>query len=132
LIAMDDIYFAAVFADKALYISNSTDDKLTYADIYKVKGIIERLRKNYNDAESFLLNSLRINTSLKNEKNIAETSFELAVLYEEKNNSQSKNSYLTSALNYFKQINASKKVKKIEDMLNIGTAESKFVIKRLT
>ncbi len=122
LIAMDDIYYAAVFADKALYISNTTDDKLTYADIYKVKGIIERLRKNYNDAESFLLNSLRMNTSLKNEKNIAETSFELAVLYEEKNNSQSKNSYLTSALNYFKQINASKKVKKIEDMLNIGTA----------
>ena len=121
LIAMDDIYYAAVFADKALYISNTTDDKLTYADIYKVKGIIERLRKNYNDAESFLLNSLRMNTSLKNEENIAETSFELAVLYEEKNNSQSKESYLTSALNYFKQINAFKKVKKIEDMLGIGT-----------
>ncbi|MCH6576128.1 MAG: tetratricopeptide repeat protein [Bacteroidetes bacterium] len=132
LIAMDDIYYASEFADKALDISNSTDDKLTSADIYRVKGIIERLRKNYNDAESFLLNSLRMNASLKNEKNIAETSFELAVLYEEKNNSQSKNSYLTSALNYFKQINAFKKVKKIEDMMNIGTAQSEFVIKRLT
>ena len=122
LIAMDDIYYASGFADKALDISNTTDDKLTSADIYRVKGIIERLRKNYNDAESFLLNSLRMNTSLKNEENIAETSFELAVLYEEKNDSQSKNSYLTSALNYFKQINAFNKVKKIEDMLNIGTA----------
>lgn len=122
LIAMDDIYYASGFADKALDISNATDDKLTSADIYRVKGIIERLRKNYNDAESFLLNSLRMNTSLKNEENIAETSFDLAVLYEEKNDSQSKNSYLTSALNYFKQINAFNKVKKIEDMLNIGTA----------
>jgi len=122
LIAMNDIYYASGFADKALDISNTTDDKLTSADIYRVKGIIERLRKNYNDAESFLLNSLRMNTSLKNEENIAETSFELAVLYEEKNDSQSKNSYLTSALNYFKQINAFNKVKKIEDMLNIGTA----------
>ena len=118
---MDDIYYADKFADKALDISNSIDDKLTSADSYRVKGIIERLRKNYNDSESFLLNSLRMNTSLNNEKNIAETSFELAVLYEEKNNSQSKNSYLTRALNYFKRINAYKKVEKIEDMLNIGT-----------
>jgi len=122
LIAMDDIYYASGFADKALDISNTTDDKLTSADIYRVKGIIERLRKNYNDAESFLLNSLRMNTSLKNEENIAETSFELAVLYEEKNDSQSKNSYLTRALNYFKQINSFKEVKKIEDILDLETA----------
>ncbi|MCH7962414.1 MAG: tetratricopeptide repeat protein [Bacteroidetes bacterium] len=121
LIATDDLYYASEFADKALDMSNSTDDKLTSADIYRVKGIIERRRKNYNDAETYLLNSLRMNTSLKNEQNIAETSIELAVLYQEKNNSQSKNSYLTSALNYFKQINAFKKVKKIEDMLIIGT-----------
>jgi hypothetical protein len=39
-----------------------------------------------------------------------------------KNNSQSKESYLTSALNYFKQINAFKEVKKIEDMLGIRAA----------
>jgi tetratricopeptide (TPR) repeat protein len=131
LIAMDDIYYAAKFADKALDVSNTTDDKLTSADIYRVKGIIERLRENYNDAESFLLNSLRINTSLNNEKNIAETSYELAVLYDKKNNTQSKISYLKSALSYFKQINAFNKIKKIEDMLDVETAQSKRVIKRL-
>ena len=122
LVATDELYYASEFADKALEISNSTDDKLTSADIYRVKGIIERHRKNYNDAESFLLNSLRINTSLNNEENIAETSFELAILYGGKNDSQSKNSYLTSAQNYFKQINAFKKVKKIEDILDLETA----------
>ena len=121
LIAMDNIYFAARFADKALDISNSTDDKLTSADIYRVKGIIERFRENYNDAESFLLSSLRMNTSLNNEKNIAETSYELAVLYDKKNNTESKISYLKSALNYFKQVNAFRKVKKIEDMLDLET-----------
>ena len=131
LIAMDDIYYAAKFADKALDVSNTTDDKLTSADIYRVKGIIERLRENYNDAESFLLNSLRINTSLNNEKNIAETSYELAVLYDKKNNTQSKISYLKSALSYFKQINAFKEIKQIEDMLDVETAQSKRVIKRL-
>lgn len=122
LVAMDDLYYASEFADKALYISNSTGDKLSSADSYRVKGIIERRRKNYTDAENFLLNSLRMNTSLKNEKNIAETSFELAVLSEERNNSQSKESYLTSALKYFKQINAFNEVKKIKDMMGVGSA----------
>ncbi len=122
LVATDELYYAAEFADKALDISNSTDDKLTSADSYRVKGIIERSRKNFDAAETYLLTSVRINTSLKNEHNIALTSLELATLYEEKNNSQSKESYLTRALNYFKQINAFKEVKKIEDMFGIGTA----------
>ena len=122
LVATDELYYAAEFADKALDISNSTDDKLTSADSYRVKGIIERSRKNFDAAETYLLTSVRINTSLKNEHNIALTSLELATLYEEKNNSQSKESYLTRALNYFKQINSFKEVKKIEDMLGIRTA----------
>jgi len=119
---LDELYYASEFADKALDISNSTDDKLTSADSYRVKGIIERSWKNFDAAETYLLTSLRINTNLKNENNIALTSLELAALYEERNNSQSKESYLTSALNYFKQINAINEVKKIEDMLGIGTA----------
>jgi tetratricopeptide (TPR) repeat protein len=122
LVATDELFYASEFADKALDISNSTDDKLTSADSYRVKGIIERSRKNFDAAETYLLTSVRINTNLKNEHNIALTSLELAALYEEKNNSQSKESYLTRALNYFKQINAFKEVKKIEDMLGIGTA----------
>jgi len=122
LVATDDIYYASEFVDKALEISNSTDDKLTVADSYRVKGIIERLGKNFKAAETYLLTSLRINTKLKNENNIALTSLELAVLYEEMNNSQSKQSYLTSALNYYKHINAFNEVKKIENMLGIGTA----------
>jgi tetratricopeptide (TPR) repeat protein len=122
LIAMDDLYYASEFADKALDISNSTDDKLTSADCYRVKGIIERHRKNYDASETLLLTSLRINTKLKNDQNIANTSLELAALYEVKNNAQSKKSYLTSALNYFKQIKAYKEVEKIENMLGIGTA----------
>jgi tetratricopeptide (TPR) repeat protein len=122
LVAMDDLYYASEFADKALDISHSTDDKLTSADSYRLKGIIERSRKNFDAAETYLQTSVRINTNLKNEHNIALTSLELAALYEEKNNSQSKQSYLTRALNYFKQINAFKEVKKIEDMLGIGTA----------
>jgi len=122
LIAMNALYFAAEFADKALEISHTIDDKLTLADIYKVKGIIERQLKNFEAAESYLLNSLRINTALKNDMNIAETSLELAVLYEEMKNSKSKQVYLKSSIDYFKEINASAKVKRIEETLSFEAA----------
>ena len=95
---------------------------MTFADLYKLKGTIERKLKNYELSESYLLNSLRINKSLKNETNVAETSFELGVLYDEIDNSKSKKSYLESALNYYKQINASQKVKEVETKLGIIVA----------
>ena len=120
LIEKDDVDSAAVFADKAFEISHYVDDKLTSADIYRVKGIIERRLNNFKLAESYLLNSLRINNSLKNEMNIAETSVEIASLYNEMDNSKSKNTYLKSALSYYKQIQASQKVSEIETQLGIA------------
>ena len=120
LIEKDEISTAAIFADKAFEISHNIDDKLTSADIYKVKGIIEKRMKNFKLAESYLLNSLRINNSLKNENNIAETSLELADLYNEDNSRESKNTYLSAALNFYKQIQASQKVNEIETQLGIA------------
>lgn len=117
LIAKDEINSAAVFVDKALEISHIVDDKLTTADLFKIKGIIERHLRNYKLSESYLLMSLRINTSLKNEMNIAETSYELGVLYEEIDNSKSKNSYLENAKKYYQRIQVLQKVKEIEIML---------------
>lgn len=114
LVEKEDIESAAVFADKAFEMSHDVDDKLTSADIYKVKGIIERHLKNFRLAESFLLNSLRINTSLKNKMNIAETSLELAALYNELNDPENKNTHLKSALDYYRKIEALQKVKEIE------------------
>ena len=122
LIEKDDISSAALFADKALEISHNVDDKLTLADIYKVKGTIERHSKNYKLSERYLLDSLRINETLKSQMNIAETSLELAILYEEIENSKNKNSYLGTALDYYKQIDASHKVKEIENMLGMEAA----------
>jgi tetratricopeptide (TPR) repeat protein len=117
LIAMNEISEASEFADKALEISEQVDDKLTRADIFKVKGTIARYLKNYKEAESFLLTSLRINIGLENEMNIAETSYEIAMLKDEMKNFKSKDSYLLASLNYFKQVNAFEKVKKIENMM---------------
>ena len=122
LIKMKDITHAAEFADKSFEISYNIDDKLTLADIYKTKGIIERYLHNYDESENYLLSSIRLNTRLKNEQNIAESSFELAVLYEEMKKADSKNIYLKKSLGFFKKINATEKVNTIENMLVIGTA----------
>ena len=118
LVAKNDIINAARFADKALDISNATDDKLTSADIYKVKGLIERSRKNYHDAETFLLNSLRMNTSLKNIRNIAETSFELGLLSSDMGNESGKIDWLQKSLDYYSEIGSAEKVTIIEELLN--------------
>ena len=122
LIKLRNYFYAAEFADKALELSHNSDDKLTVADIYKVKGIIERLLENYVAAETYLLNSLRINNSLNNELNAAETSYELGLLYEEMNNSSSKDSHLKQSLEYFKNIDAPKRVERIEELLGLSSA----------
>ena len=119
---MNDITNAAEFADKSFEISHNIDDNLTLADIYKTKGIIHRYLHNYKESENFLLSSINLNTRLKNEQNIAEAYFELAILYDEMNKSESKNNYLKKSLDYFKQINAVDKVNTIENMLASGTA----------
>ena len=122
LVAMETLYYAAEFADKALELSHYLDDKLTLADLYRVKGTIERKLRNYSTSENYLLDSLRINTSLKNEMNIAETSFELAMLYKEMDNSKSKQSYLKRSLDYFNQISAVDKVKRIQELIGAEAA----------
>ncbi len=118
LIPTKAFYYASEFADKALEISHDLNDKTTLADIYKVKGIIERELKNFEVAESHFLNSIRINSALKNEMNTAETYVELGILYRELNNSTSKRSSLKNALDYYKKIKSSVKVKRIEDVLD--------------
>jgi len=122
LVATGSLLYAEEFTDKALELSHYLDDKLTLADLYKVKGILERNLKNFHNAEDYLLDSLRINTSLRNEMNIAETSYELGILYKEIDNQNSKQSYLKTALNYFREIRATDKVKQIENLLATGSA----------
>ncbi|MEJ2194893.1 MAG: tetratricopeptide repeat protein [Ignavibacteriaceae bacterium] len=118
-ISKEDINSAAVFAEKAFEISHDVDDKLAVADIYRVKGIIERYSKNYKLSESYLFDSLRINESLQNRRNIADTSLELAILYKEIENPKNKTFYLGTAQDYYKQIDDSQKLNVIANMLGV-------------
>ena len=117
LVILKDFFYAEKFTNQALELSHNLDDKLTLADLYKVKGIIERELGNYAISETYLLNSFRINQSLNNEMNIAETSFELGLLYDKIEDVKSKNSCLKKAEEYFKGIQANTKVETIEAML---------------
>lgn len=122
LIQLNDFHYASEFADAAFTLSHDLDDKLSLADAYKVKGIIERYLENYKASETYLLNSLRINRSLYNELNIAETSFELGLLYEKMNDFQAKTSNLNKSKEYFNTIGATSKVAIIEELLGFSTA----------
>jgi len=122
LLRQKNFYYASEFANKALEISHAADDKLTIADIYKVKGIVARELNDFEASETYLLNSLRINKSFNNELNAAETSFELGVLYEMMHDPKSKISHLKRSKEYFTDIGASDKVKKIEQFLEISSA----------
>ena len=52
---LHDYQLASAFADKAMEVCNRLNDRLSIADIYKIKGIVERSLKNYSAAENYLL-----------------------------------------------------------------------------
>ncbi len=124
LIANQDLRMAKEFADKALSISHNLDDKLTIADIYRVRGIIAKHLNDTQTAKSYLMISLRINTKQRNSLNIAETSAELASIYKEEGKHELGNNYLNQALDYYRKSNIKEKVLMIEKTLGLETVQS--------
>lgn len=114
LIANQDLRIAKEFADKALSISHNLDDKLTIADIYRVRGMIAKQLNDTQTAKSYLMISLRINTKQRNSLNIAETSAELASIYKEEGKHELGNNYLHQALDYYRKTNVKDKILVIE------------------
>lgn len=113
----EDYNLADAFADKAMQICHKLDDKLSIADVYKIKGIIQRNLKNYDKAENYLNTSMRINKELGNKLNEAETSYELGVLYKNTGKVKRSKSRFAEALNYFKSLKADLKVKEIKEQI---------------
>lgn len=114
---MDKIDFAVEYIEKAMELSHYLNDRLTIADIYKVRGIIEKKKKDYDLAENFLQTSLRINSELGNKLNYAETSVELGKLYAELNQKSNSKKAFERALKYYNRINAVIEIKKIKSFI---------------
>ncbi len=118
LLAKDELDAAEMFANKSMEISHQIDDKLTLADIYKTKSLIEKRRKNYQKAESYLKSSLRLNNKVNNLLNSAETNLELGKLYGELSRFQEQELYLRQALDQYRGMMAAEKIQQIEEMLS--------------
>ena len=116
-VQLEDYILANAFADKAMEICFKLNDRLSIADIYKLKGIIERKLQNYRSAENYLLSSLRINEELENVLNQAETSLELGILYSELDKKEEAIDYFKFSLSYYKKQRAPLMVKKIQELI---------------
>src|SRR4030065_2292175 len=79
----NDNMLASAFADKSMEIAYRLNDKLSVADIYRIKGVIQKKMNNFTAAENCFLTSLRINKEVSNKYNYAETAFELGLLYKD-------------------------------------------------
>lgn len=117
-VQLKDYILAAGFADKAMEICYKQNDRLSMADIYKVKGIIERFRGNLKLAENYLLTSLRINEELSNSLNRAETLSELGCLYINMGQNNKALENFLSALDYYQSINMSSMVNKLKEAIH--------------
>lgn len=104
LLNQNDFKPAAALADLAMDISSRINDRLSIADIYKVKGKIELELQNYDYAENLLLTSLRLNREAENKYNIAETCLSLSRLYKLKKKPKESAKFQILALLYFNEI----------------------------
>jgi tetratricopeptide (TPR) repeat protein len=114
----DDLPLASAFADKSLELSRKLNDRLSIADIYKIKGIIERKLKHYKISEHYFLTSLRLNIELENILNRAETSYELGELYMEINKKDEARRCLKTALKDYRKMGADIHIKEIAEKLH--------------
>ena len=102
---------------KSMEIAYKLDDKLTIAEVYKIKGIIQRNKNNLSAAENCLLTSLRLNCETGNKLNQAETSYELGILYNLTDDKEKSKKYFADSLEYYKMIEAEEEIREIEKLI---------------
>ena len=117
-VQLKDLDLAGAFAEKAMEIADKVNDKLSIAEVYKIKGIINRNKNNLAVSESSLLTSYRLNKDLKNQLNLAEVACELGILFKQKGETEKGNRYLKEALGYFRKINSKVDISYLENLLS--------------
>jgi tetratricopeptide (TPR) repeat protein len=115
---LSDIDLAGAFADKAMEIANKINDKLSIAEVYKIKGIISSHKNQMDAAENSLLTSYRLNKDLNNQLNLAEVACELGIFFRKKGDAKKGNKFLNEALGYFKKIDSMADVLYIEKLMS--------------
>ncbi|MEO8168775.1 MAG: tetratricopeptide repeat protein, partial [bacterium] len=114
---MKDLRMALSFVHHALSCFTASNDRLSIADCYKVKGMIHREMKKFSFASSYFQTSLRINIELKNQLNAGETYYELGVLEVMKKQPAEAKKAFVRAIECFKAVGARQDVERAEKML---------------
>ncbi|MFN0158622.1 MAG: tetratricopeptide repeat protein [Bacteroidota bacterium] len=83
---MNDLATALKLVHQAMEAFTRTNDRLSIADAYKIKGMVYRELKQYAFSRSYLDTSLRINLELNNELNTGETYIEIGFLEKKRRN----------------------------------------------
>jgi tetratricopeptide (TPR) repeat protein len=112
-----DFDFAGAFANKSMEIANKINDKLSIAEVYKIKGIISSYKNNIDASENSLLTAYRLNKDLNNQLNLAEVACELGILFKKKGEPATANKYLNEALGYFKKIDSKADISYLEKLM---------------
>ncbi len=112
-----DFPMAVKLVSQAVDYATKSGDRLSLADAYKVKGMIHREMQSYDSAASYLRTSVRINTELHNQLNLAESYFEIGVLEVKRQNTDEALQAFQKARAAFKKLGAHKDVKKTMDQI---------------
>jgi tetratricopeptide (TPR) repeat protein len=114
---LHDLPMALKLANQSIDLFTKSNDRLSLADAYKVKGMIHREMKSFDAAASFLETSLRINIELNNHLNIAESYFEIGLLDIKRKNPKEALQAFLKARDAFRKVGALEDVKRTEDQI---------------
>jgi tetratricopeptide (TPR) repeat protein len=118
---LNRIRSAEAHLDKALNISHNTNDRLTIADVYRIRGLIQLKRKNKNGAESYFTTSIRLNNELNNELCASESRFELARLLKVNDREKEAKIQFNEVLKYYRKIKTKEEIDEIKALMDSST-----------
>jgi tetratricopeptide (TPR) repeat protein len=115
---LHDLPVALKLVSQAIEFFTKSGGRLSLADAYKVKGMIHRDMKSFDAAESYLQTSLRINTEINNQLNVAESYFEIGILETNRRKTAEAIEAFQKARAVFNKVGAREDVKKTQDRIN--------------
>jgi tetratricopeptide (TPR) repeat protein len=114
---LKDLRMALRLVNQSLQSFTRSNDQLSIADAYKVKGMIHREMRKFAFAESYLQTSLRMNSELRNHLNTGETYFEIGLLERKRGRADEAALAFGKALTYFRKVGAASDVARTTDQI---------------
>ncbi len=101
-----DYSTSMLFVQNALGVFRKLNDHLSIADTYKIKGMIHRETENAEIAEVYLKTSIRLNELYQCALGLAESLYELGILYKQRSEKEKAIHVFKKALENFQKVGA--------------------------